>query len=111
MRKRRGLGDRISYVGFDVHKNGIAVAALRQLAGKLGPEGVELRFCYESGPCGHGIQRQLSENGHECIVVAPSLIPKRTGDRVKTDRRDAASLVKAAPGRRVDTRVGSRSSA
>jgi hypothetical protein len=69
-------------------------AALRRLARKLAQEGVELRFCYEAGPCGYGIQRQLSARGHECVVVAPSLIPKRAGDRVKTDRRDAASLAK-----------------
>jgi transposase len=59
---------------------------------KLGREGVRLRFCYKAGPC--GIQRQLSTAGHECVVVSPSLIPKRAGDRVKTDRRDAASLAK-----------------
>jgi transposase len=53
---------------------------------------VRLRFCYEAGPCGYGIQRQLSTSGHECVVVAPSLIPKRAGDRIKTDRPDAASL-------------------
>jgi len=109
------LGDRITYVGLDVHKDGIVVAvaeggergevreygriantpaALRRLACKLGQQGVELRFCYEAGPCGYGIQRQLSALGHECIVAAPSLIPKRPGDRVKTDRRDAASLAK-----------------
>ena len=57
-------------------------------------ERAALRFCDEAGPCGYGIQRQLSALGHECIVVAPSLIPKRSGDRVKTDRRDAASLAK-----------------
>jgi transposase len=51
---------------------------------------VALRFCYEAGPCGYGIQRQLSAGGHDCIVVAP----KRWGDRVKTDRRDAASLAR-----------------
>jgi transposase len=119
MHGRRVVGDRITYIGLDVHKEGIVVAvaegglrgevrgevrdygriantpaALRRLAGKLGQEGVELRFCYEAGPCGGGIQRQLSQRGDECIVVAPSLIPKRTGDRVKTDRRDAASLAK-----------------
>jgi hypothetical protein len=74
------LGDRITYVGLDVHKDGIVVAvaegglrgevreygriantpaALRRLAGKLGQEGMQLRFCYEAGPCGYGIQRQL----------------------------------------------------
>ena len=109
------MGDRITYVGLDVHKEGIAVAvaeggirsevreygriantpaALDRLVRKLGQEGARLRFCYEAGPCGYGIQRHLSRFGHECIVVAPSLIPKRAGDRVKTDRRDAASLAR-----------------
>jgi Transposase len=109
------VGDRITYVGLDVHKEGIVVAvaegglrgevreygriantagALDRLMRKLGGEGVGLRFCYEAGPCGYGIQRHLSAHGHECVVVAPSLIPKRAGDRVKTDRRDAASLAR-----------------
>ena len=66
----------------------------RRLAGKLGQEGLGLRFCYKAGPCGYRIQRQLSAHGPECIVVAPSLIPKRTGDRVKTDRRNGATLAK-----------------
>jgi transposase len=109
------MEERITYVGLDVHKDGIVVAvaegglrgevreygriantpaALRRLVGKLGQEGVELRFCYEAGPCGYGIQRQLSAAGHGCVVVAPSLIPKRPGDRIKTDRRDACSLAK-----------------
>jgi hypothetical protein len=109
------LRDRITYVGLDVHKDGIVVAvaedglrgevrdygriantpaALRRLVGKLGHHGVTLRFCYEAGPCGYGIQRQLAAAGHDCVVVAPSLIPKRPGDRIKTDRRDACSLAK-----------------
>jgi transposase len=107
------MADRITYVGLDVHKESIVVAvasgglrgevreygriantaaALDRLLRKLG--GMALRFCYEAGPCGYGIQRRLSAQGHECVVVAPSLIPKRVGDRVKTDRRDAASLAK-----------------
>ena len=65
-----------------------------RLLRKLGGDGVRLRFCYEAGPCGYGIQRQVSASGHECVVVAPSLIPRRAGDRVKTDRRDAAMLAK-----------------
>ena len=109
------MADRITYVGLDVHKESIVVAvaegglrgevreygrianttaALDRLMRKLGGDGVRLRFCYEAGPCGYGIQRQLSAAGHECVVVAPSLIPKRAGDRVKTDRRDAASLAR-----------------
>ena len=55
---------------------------------------MRLRFCYEAGPCGYGIQRQLTAAGHECVVVAPSLIPRRPGDRIKTDRRDATNLAK-----------------
>ena len=109
------MGDRIRYVGLDVHKESIVVAvaeggargeigeygriantpsALDRLARKLGGEGVKLRFCYEAGPCGYGIQRQLSAGEHDCVVVAPSLIPKRAGERVKTDRRDAVSLAR-----------------
>jgi len=107
--------DRITYVGLDVHKDTVVVAtaegglrgdvrdygrvantaaALDRLMRKLGDGGVRLRFCYEAGPCGYGIQRHLSTHGHECVVVAPSLIPKRAGDRVKTDRRDASSLAR-----------------
>jgi transposase len=109
------MADRITYVGLDVHKESIVVAvavdglrgevreygriantagALDRLMRKLGGAGVGLRFCYEAGPCGYGIQRHLSAHGHECVVVAPSLIPKRAGDRIKTDRRDAASLAR-----------------
>ena len=109
------MADRITYVGLDVHKESIVVAvaegglrgevreygriantatALDRLLRKLGGDGMTLRFCYEAGPCGYGIQRRLSAQGHECVVVAPSLIPKRAGDRVKTDRRDAASLAR-----------------
>ena len=109
------MGDRITYVGLDVHKDGIVVAvaegglrgevrdygriantpaAVQRLVRKLGHQGVALRFCYEAGPCGYGIQRQLAAAGHDCVVVAPSLIPKRPGDRIKTDRRDASSLAK-----------------
>ena len=68
--------------------------ALNALAAKLSRAGSELRFCYEAGPCGYGIQRQLSVAGHDCVVVAPSLIPRKPGDRIKTDRRDAINLAK-----------------
>ena len=105
----------ITYVGLDVHKDTIAVAlaeagahkdvreyskiantaaALNALAAKLSRTGSELRFCYEAGPCGYGIQRQLTLAGHGCVVVAPSLIPRKPGDRIKTDRRDAINLAK-----------------
>jgi transposase len=68
--------------------------ALDRLMRKLADGGARLRFCYEAGPCGYGIHRHVSKRGHECVVVAPSLIPRRAGDRVKTDRRDAASLAR-----------------
>jgi transposase len=105
----------ITYVGLDVHKVTIAVAvgeegkrgevreygtiehsaaALTKLAAKLARGGGTLRFCYEAGPCGYGIQRLLTAAGHECIVVAPSLIPRKAGERIKTDRRDAINLAK-----------------
>ena len=105
----------IIYVGLDVHKDTIAVAlaeaglreevrehgtisntpaALKALTEKLAGKKRDLRFCYEAGPCGYGIQRQLSAMGHECAVVAPSLIPRKPGDRIKTDRRDAINLAK-----------------
>ncbi|MGH8115180.1 MAG: IS110 family transposase, partial [Rhodanobacteraceae bacterium] len=53
-----------------------------------------LHVCYEAGPTGYGLYRQVLGLGHECIVVAPSLIPRRPGDRVKTNRRDAQSLAR-----------------
>ena len=51
-------------------------------------------MCYEAGPCGYGVHRQLTSLGHRCDVVAPSLIPHKPGDRVKTDRRDATMLAR-----------------
>jgi transposase len=68
--------------------------ALNALAAKLSHGGRQLLFCYEAGPCGYGIQRQLSRAGHDWVVVAPSLIPRKPGDRVRTDRRDAINLAK-----------------
>ena len=109
------MDESITYVGLDVHKDTIAVAlaeaaahkdvreygkiantaaALNALAAQLSRAGSELRFCYEAGPCGYGIQRQLTLAGHGCVVVAPSLIPRKPGDRIKTDRRDAINLAK-----------------
>jgi len=107
------MNECITYIGLDVHKETIAVAfaagngrgevcihgqiantpaALARLSVKLSRAGSELRFCYEAGPCGYGIQRQLAAAGHDCVVVAPSLIPRKPGDRIKTDRRDAINL-------------------
>jgi transposase len=105
----------ITFVGLDVHKNSIVVAvadgglagevrvlgvidntpkALDRLIARLERPGRVLRFCYEAGPCGYGVFRHLQGRGYACMVVAPSLIPRRPGERVKTDRRDAAMLAR-----------------
>ena len=70
------------------------MAAITQLVRKLEANYERITFCYEAGPTGYELQRHIKALGHECLVVAPSLIPKKPGDRVKTNRRDAMSLVK-----------------
>jgi transposase len=101
------------FVGLDVHAETIAVAvaepngdirtlgtipntpeAVRRLVDKLGPR-ERLRVCYEAGPTGYVLYRQLTELGVRCAVVAPTLVPVKPGDRVKTDRRDAAKLARS----------------
>src|SRR3979411_239898 len=69
-------------------------AATAKLVRKLAIKYERLTFCYEAGPTGYGLQRQIGRLGHECVVAAPSLIPKRPGDHVKTTRRDAVSLAR-----------------
>ena len=71
-----------------------AEATTRKLVVKLAAKYRQLTFCYEAGPTGYGLYRLIRELGHDCLVAAPSLIPKRPGDRVKTNRRDAVGLVK-----------------
>ena len=66
--------------------------AVAKLVRKLADRYETLHFCYEAGPTGYGLYRQILALGHACTVVAPSLIPRRPGDRVKTNRRDAQSL-------------------
>lgn len=112
----KGVGNMncTTFVGLDVHKNQITVAvaegrhrgkveslgsilntpaAIAKLVRRLGPV-EQLYFCYEAGPCGYTIYRQLTEMGARCDVVAPSLIPTKPGERVKTDRRDAKKLAR-----------------
>lgn len=86
-------GERTGEVRFlgDISSDPGAVASL---VAKLAKGGARLHFCYEAGPTGYGLHRQIIELGHECMVVAPSLVPKRPGDRVKTNRRDAVSLAR-----------------
>jgi transposase len=69
-------------------------AATRKLVIKLAAKYRQLTFCYEAGPTGYGLHRLIGKLGHDCIVAAPSLIPKKPGDRVKTNRRDAVGLAK-----------------
>src|SRR5215467_2775611 len=68
--------------------------ATAKLVRKLAAKYKRLTFCYEAGPTGYGLYRQIEGLGHTCNVVAPSLIPKKPGDRVKTSRRDAVRLAK-----------------
>ena len=85
-----GRAGEVRFLG-EIENTGTATAKLvRKLAAKY----ERLTFCYEAGPTGYGLHRQIKSLGHECIVVAPSLIPKRPGDKVKTNRRDAVSLAK-----------------
>lgn len=102
------------YVGLDVHKDSITVAYAIglgevELFGKIGTTQIEVnRLCkrlqakakhvcivYEAGPCGYGLYRQIVASGFDCMVCAPSLIPRKPGERVKTDRRDAIKLVRS----------------
>jgi len=69
-------------------------AATENLVRKLAAKYSRLTFCYEAGPTGYGLYRQLMARGHDCVVAAPSLIPKKPGDRVKTNRRDALNLAR-----------------
>lgn len=85
-----GRSGEVRFIG-EIENTRVAVA---KLVKKLAEKHQRLTFCYEAGPTGYGLYRQIKTLGHECIVVAPSLIPKKAGDRVKTNRRDALSLAK-----------------
>jgi transposase len=113
IRKEPTVAQNITFVGLDAHKQSISIsmllpdrttaveweipnepAAVRRMVRKVEREAPgEVRFCYEAGPCGYALQRQITEAGESsCMVVAPSLIPVKPGERVKTDRRDARKL-------------------
>lgn len=104
---------KVRFIGLDVHADTIAVAvaepsgevrtvgvipnraeSIRKLVKKLGPA-EHLRICYEAGPTGYVIYWQLTSLGVHCDVVAPTLVPVKAGDRVKTDRRDATKLARS----------------
>ena len=105
----------VKFIGMDVHKKSISVAiaeegsrdsariygtinndldALDKFCRKMVSTASELHFVYEAGPCGYGIYRYLTGKGFDCMVTAPSMIPKKSGDRIKTDHRDAKMLAR-----------------
>ena len=107
------MKEKVRFLGLDVHAETIAVAvaepdgevrslgtianreeSIRKLVNKLGPV-EQLRACYEAGPTGYVLYWQLTQLGVECAVVAPTLVPVKAGDRVKTDRRDAEKLARS----------------
>jgi transposase len=106
--------DSTLFVGVDLHKDSITVAyaldhgeietlgktgtsqiEIDRLCKRLKAKGRHIKVVYEAGPCGYGLQRRLTAKGFECMVCAPSLIPRKPGERVKTDRRDAIKLVRS----------------
>ncbi|MBL9117439.1 MAG: transposase [Verrucomicrobiaceae bacterium] len=109
------MNKEVLYLGLDVHAENIAVAiaeaerdgelrshgeipntfhSIDKLLRKLGHPDKELRVCYEAGPCGFVLARFLKKKGIACDVIAPSLTPKGSGDKIKTDRRDARMLAR-----------------
>jgi transposase len=107
------MKEKVRFLGLDVHAETIAVAvaepdgevrslgtianreeSIRKLIKKLGPV-EQLRACYEAGPTGYVLYWQLTQLSVECAVVAPTLVPTKAGDRVKTDRRDALKLARS----------------
>ena len=105
----------VKFIGMDVHKKMITIAiadegrqnqprvygtiandldALDKFCRKMVSTSSRLYFVYEAGPCGYGIYRHLTEKGFGCIVAAPSMIPKKSGDRIKNDHRDAVMLAR-----------------
>lgn len=115
---------KVRFIGLDVHSETIAIAVaeptgevralgvipnredpIRRMVKKLGPV-QNLRACYEAGPTGYVLYWQLTRLGVRCEVVAPTLVPVKAGDRVKTDRRDAEKLARSYRSGGSDSRVG-----
>jgi transposase len=105
----------VKFIGMDVHKKTITIAiadegredqprlygtiannldALNNFCRKMVSTSTQIHFAYEAGPCGYGIYRHLTQKGFNCMVAAPSMIPKKSGDRIKNDNRDAAMLAR-----------------
>ena len=102
-----------TYVAMDTHKKQHAVAVLDRRTGEIRQFSVKntvrdigkmvkriareapaaVKFCYEAGVCGFTLQRRIEAMGYKCIAIAPSLVPLKPGDRIKTDRRDAKKLL------------------
>jgi len=114
--RRQVMKEHNTFIGMDVHKNSIEIAiaeegregevrsygkidnsltALDKVVRKLVSKGSCLHFVYEAGPCGYQIYRHLTDKGFDCMVAAPSRIPKQSGDRIKNDRRDARKLARS----------------
>lgn len=110
------MKDSITIVGMDVHKNSISIAlaetngnkevrhygriggtmtALDTFVRNIVSRGIRPRFVYEAGPCGFEIYRHLTKKGYPCKVIAPSLTPRKSGDRIKNDTRDAITLARS----------------
>jgi len=104
----------ILFIGMNVHKESIVISLadddrsevrrygsiggtmddFKKTLRKLVSTGKDLFFCYEAGPTGYALYRYITAQGHQCIVVAPSLIPKKPGEKIKTDKRDADNLTR-----------------
>jgi len=112
---RRQVMNSVKFIGMDVHKNSITIAiadqdsrgparsygtinndldALNKFCRKMVSTASHLNFVYEAGPCGYNIYRHLTHKGFDCMVAAPSMIPKKSGDRIKNDKRDAKMLAR-----------------
>jgi len=119
----------VKYIGMDVHKETISISiadegrdgdvrfygqivndtfAVNKFVRKQISQNADLKFVYEAGPCGYHLYRYLTGNDLDCTVVAPALIPKKSGDHIKTDRRDSESLARNHRAGTADGQGGNR---